>query len=84
MEGTFSFQIQSKLTALKRTLRAEFHKGPVKVSMNTTEIELHRAQATLHDNPGDPFYASFEVEASAKFKQAKEDYFLHVQQLAKL
>ena len=29
-------------------------------------------------------FASLEVEAIGKFKQTKEDYFVHVQQLAKL
>lgn len=65
-------------------MKAEFHYGSVKASMDAAEIELHRAQAVLHDHPRDPLFASLEVKAASKFKQAKEDYFVYVQQLAKL
>ena len=78
VEGTLSFQIQSKLNALKRLLKAEFHNGYVKASMDAAEIELHPAQAVLHDHLGNSLFASLEVEAVAKFKQTKEDYFVHV------
>ena len=84
MVGTLSFQVQSKLNALKKHLKASFHRSPIKACMDAAEIDLHHTQPDLHAHPGDPHYASLEVEAAAHFKKAKDKYFMHVQQLSKI
>ena len=69
VDGTISFQIYSKLITLRRILKAEFHRGPLKSIMDGAEGALHQAQAVLHANPTNPHFAHAKVEAAARFKQ---------------